>query len=90
MSRSPSLVYFEHTPFCIGPVPVPLYLLPIRISLYSQFLYLSFSLRFESPSSPTPNALLWDLDLGTVEAAPYVELRTASPLQPPTLEDVHL
>ena len=44
MSRSPSLVYFEHTPFCIGPVPVPLYLLTIRISLYSLFLYLCFSL----------------------------------------------
>ena len=40
----PSLVYFEHTPFCIGPVPVPLYLLPIRNSLYSLFLYICFSL----------------------------------------------
>ncbi|KAJ3845998.1 hypothetical protein EV368DRAFT_89748 [Lentinula lateritia] len=34
--------------------------------------------------SPTPNALLWDLDLGNVEATPYVKLRAASPLQPPT------
>ncbi|KAJ3870601.1 hypothetical protein F5051DRAFT_447438 [Lentinula edodes] len=33
---------------------------------------------------------LWDLDLGNVEATPYVKLRAASPLQPPTLEDVHL
>ncbi|KAJ3911099.1 hypothetical protein F5877DRAFT_86479 [Lentinula edodes] len=44
----------------------------------------------ESPSSPTPNALFWDLDLGNVEATPYIELRAASPLQPPTLKDVHL
>ncbi|KAJ3804133.1 hypothetical protein F5876DRAFT_83715 [Lentinula aff. lateritia] len=36
-----------------------------------------------------PNALLRDLDLGNVEATSYVELRIASPLQPPTLEDVH-
>ncbi|KAJ4464559.1 hypothetical protein C8J55DRAFT_562373 [Lentinula edodes] len=36
-----------------------------------------------------PNALLWDLDLGNIEATSYVELRIASPLQPPTLEDVH-
>ncbi|KAJ3885375.1 hypothetical protein GG344DRAFT_82775 [Lentinula edodes] len=42
MSPSPSLVYFEHTPFCIGPVPVPLYLLTIQISLYSLFCYLCF------------------------------------------------
>ncbi|KAJ3887289.1 hypothetical protein GG344DRAFT_80872 [Lentinula edodes] len=42
--NAPSLVYIEHTPFCIGPVPVPLYLLTIQISLYSLFLYLSFSL----------------------------------------------
>ncbi|KAJ3911011.1 hypothetical protein F5877DRAFT_86627 [Lentinula edodes] len=33
-----------------------------------------------------PNALFWDLDLGNVEATPYVELRAASPLQPPTLK----
>ncbi|KAJ3803752.1 hypothetical protein F5876DRAFT_84527 [Lentinula aff. lateritia] len=32
---------------------------------------------------------LRDLDLGNVKAASYVELRTASPLQPPTLEGVH-
>ncbi|KAJ3876072.1 hypothetical protein F5051DRAFT_441837 [Lentinula edodes] len=30
-----------------------------------------------------------DLDLGNVEATPHVELHTASPLPPPTLEDVH-
>ncbi|KAJ3884938.1 hypothetical protein GG344DRAFT_83320 [Lentinula edodes] len=33
---------------------------------------------------------LWDLDLGNVEATPYVKLRAASPLQPPTLKDIHL
>ncbi|KAJ4495005.1 hypothetical protein C8J55DRAFT_554614 [Lentinula edodes] len=38
--------------------------------------------------SPTPNALLWDLNLGNVEATPYIELRAASPLLLPTLEDV--
>ncbi|KAJ4492150.1 hypothetical protein C8J55DRAFT_556587 [Lentinula edodes] len=32
---------------------------------------------------------LWDLDLGNAEATPYIELRAASPLPPPTLEDVH-
>ncbi|KAJ3884372.1 hypothetical protein GG344DRAFT_84126 [Lentinula edodes] len=32
---------------------------------------------------------LQDLDLGNVEAIPHVELRIASPLPPPTLEDVH-
>ncbi|KAJ3803485.1 hypothetical protein F5876DRAFT_85238 [Lentinula aff. lateritia] len=32
--------------------------------------------------------LLWDLDLGNIEATPYVELRIASPLIPPTLGDV--
>ncbi|KAJ3808700.1 hypothetical protein F5876DRAFT_78473 [Lentinula aff. lateritia] len=37
-----------------------------------------------------PNALLWDLNPGNVEATPYIELRAASPLQPPTLEDIHL
>ncbi|KAJ3886375.1 hypothetical protein GG344DRAFT_81785 [Lentinula edodes] len=30
-----------------------------------------------------------DLNLGNVEATPHVELCTASPLPPPTLEDVH-
>ncbi|KAJ4493133.1 hypothetical protein C8J55DRAFT_556115 [Lentinula edodes] len=37
-----------------------------------------------------PNTVLWDFGLGNVEATPYVKLRAASPLQPPTLEDVHL
>ncbi|KAJ3806685.1 hypothetical protein F5876DRAFT_80436 [Lentinula aff. lateritia] len=36
-----------------------------------------------------PKALLRDLDLGNVEATSYVELHVASPLQPPTLEDIH-
>ncbi|KAJ3884289.1 hypothetical protein GG344DRAFT_84267 [Lentinula edodes] len=35
------------------------------------------------PFSPTPKRF------GNVEATPHVELRTASPLPPPTLEDVH-
>ncbi|KAJ3929383.1 MAG: hypothetical protein NXY57DRAFT_963672 [Lentinula lateritia] len=35
--------YILNTPLNIGPVPVPLYLLPIRNSLYSLFLYLCFS-----------------------------------------------
>ncbi|KAJ3898335.1 hypothetical protein F5879DRAFT_994908 [Lentinula edodes] len=35
-------------------------------------------------------ALLWDLSLGNVEATSYVKLLVASPLPPPTLEDVHL
>ncbi|KAH7874978.1 uncharacterized protein C8R40DRAFT_1171077 [Lentinula edodes] len=38
--------------------------------------------------TPTPTALLWDLDLGNVEATPYVKLGTASPSPPPPLEDV--
>ncbi|KAJ4471225.1 hypothetical protein C8R41DRAFT_924600 [Lentinula lateritia] len=36
-----------------------------------------------------PNALLRDLDLGNVEATSYAEPHIASPLQPPTLKDVH-
>ncbi|KAJ3911585.1 hypothetical protein F5877DRAFT_85773 [Lentinula edodes] len=43
-------------------------------------------------TSFTPTRLLRklrDLDLGNVEATPHVELRIASPLPPPTLEDVH-
>ncbi|KAJ3915554.1 hypothetical protein F5877DRAFT_69804 [Lentinula edodes] len=55
-----------------GPVPVPLYLLPIRISLYSQFL--------STLSKPSE---LRDLDLSNIEATSYIELRTASPLPPP-------
>ncbi|KAJ4466169.1 hypothetical protein C8J55DRAFT_565896 [Lentinula edodes] len=42
-------------------------------------------------TSFTPTRLLRklrDLDLGNVEATSHVELRTASPLPPPTLEDV--
>ncbi|KAJ3858821.1 hypothetical protein EV359DRAFT_87160 [Lentinula novae-zelandiae] len=51
--------------------------------------------RLGEPTSPkppkAPQALhkLRDLDLGNVEATPYVELHTASPLLPPTLADVH-
>ncbi|KAJ3870832.1 hypothetical protein F5051DRAFT_447068 [Lentinula edodes] len=37
-----------------------------------------------------PTALLWDLSLGNIKATSYVELLVASPLPPPTLEDVHL
>ncbi|KAJ3804917.1 hypothetical protein F5876DRAFT_82426 [Lentinula aff. lateritia] len=50
-------------------------------------------LPFGEPTSPKPPRApqllhkLWDLDLGNVEAIPYVELRTASPLLPPPLED---
>ncbi|KAJ3870915.1 hypothetical protein F5051DRAFT_446930 [Lentinula edodes] len=40
--------------------------------------------------SPTPNTVLWDLNLGNIKATTYVELCAASPLQPPTLKDVHL
>ncbi|KAH7872217.1 uncharacterized protein C8R40DRAFT_1173947 [Lentinula edodes] len=29
--------------------------------------------------------LLWDLDLGNIEASHYVQLRAASPLPPPPL-----
>ncbi|KAJ3847166.1 hypothetical protein EV368DRAFT_88050 [Lentinula lateritia] len=36
-----------------------------------------------------PLRKLRDLDLSNVEATPRVELRVASPLPPPTLEDVH-
>ncbi|KAJ3884127.1 hypothetical protein GG344DRAFT_84528 [Lentinula edodes] len=42
------------------------------------------------PRAPQLLFKLWDLDLGNVKATPYVQLRTTSPLQPPTLEDVHL
>ncbi|KAJ3859747.1 hypothetical protein EV359DRAFT_86070 [Lentinula novae-zelandiae] len=37
-----------------------------------------------------PNALLWDPDLGNVEATPYIELRAASPLPPlsPSFRDL--
>ncbi|KAJ3911025.1 hypothetical protein F5877DRAFT_86611 [Lentinula edodes] len=37
-----------------------------------------------------PPPTLWDLSLGNVEATSYVKLLAASPLPPPTLEDVHL
>ncbi|KAJ3803725.1 hypothetical protein F5876DRAFT_84593 [Lentinula aff. lateritia] len=38
--------------------------------------------------TPPPSLLeLWDIDLGNVEATPYVELHVASPLIPPPLED---
>ncbi|KAJ4463614.1 hypothetical protein C8R41DRAFT_927319 [Lentinula lateritia] len=57
----------------------------------------AFTSRLSNPklTSPTPPRAppllpkLRDLDLGNIEAASYIELRTASPLQPPTLEDVH-
>ncbi|KAJ3916085.1 hypothetical protein F5877DRAFT_81239 [Lentinula edodes] len=50
------------------------------------------SLRAPSNITKAPqrlNALLRDLDLSNIEATPHVELRIASPLPPPTLEDVH-
>ncbi|KAJ3803576.1 hypothetical protein F5876DRAFT_84989 [Lentinula aff. lateritia] len=53
------------------------------VLLFTSRTYLSSAATSRNPS------LLRDLDLGNVEAASYVELRTASPLQPPTLEDVH-
>ncbi|KAJ3912740.1 hypothetical protein F5877DRAFT_84496 [Lentinula edodes] len=41
-------------------------------------------------SQPPPNLLkLWDLDLGNVEAPPYVQLHATSPLPPPLLEDAN-
>ncbi|KAJ3804629.1 hypothetical protein F5876DRAFT_82852 [Lentinula aff. lateritia] len=48
----------------------------------------------DEPTSPKPPQApqvlheLWGLDLGNVEAIPYVKLHAASPLLPPTLEDV--
>ncbi|KAJ3809421.1 hypothetical protein F5876DRAFT_77788 [Lentinula aff. lateritia] len=48
---------------------------------------------FGEPTSPEPPRApqllhkLWDLTLGNVKAIPYVELRVASPLPPPPLED---
>ncbi|KAJ3804569.1 hypothetical protein F5876DRAFT_82944 [Lentinula aff. lateritia] len=51
---------------------------------------------FGEPTSPKPLQApqvlheLRDLDLANVEAIPYVELRIASPLPPPMLEDVRL
>ncbi|KAJ3910977.1 hypothetical protein F5877DRAFT_86686 [Lentinula edodes] len=33
--------------------------------------------------------LLWDLNLGNVEAIPYIKLCVTSPLLPPPLEDVN-
>ncbi|KAJ3806676.1 hypothetical protein F5876DRAFT_80453 [Lentinula aff. lateritia] len=50
---------------------------------------------FGEPTSPKPPQApqllhkLWDLDLGNVEAIPYVKLCVASPLLPPPLEDVN-
>ncbi|KAJ4492085.1 hypothetical protein C8J55DRAFT_556477 [Lentinula edodes] len=41
------------------------------------------------PRAPQLLRKLWDLDVGNVEAAPHIELRIASPLPPPTLEDDH-
>ncbi|KAJ4467160.1 hypothetical protein C8J55DRAFT_565415 [Lentinula edodes] len=41
------------------------------------------------PRAPQLLRKLRDLDLGNVEATPHVELRIASPLPPPTLEDDH-
>ncbi|KAJ3858408.1 hypothetical protein EV359DRAFT_87795 [Lentinula novae-zelandiae] len=38
------------------------------------------------PRAPPTAHKLWDLNLGNVEATPYVELRIASPLLPPPLE----
>ncbi|GAW00502.1 hypothetical protein LENED_002026 [Lentinula edodes] len=49
-------------------------------------------MRKTSPNPPQAPYLLhelWDLDLGNVEATPYLKLRVTSPLPPPTLEDVH-
>ncbi|KAJ3884928.1 hypothetical protein GG344DRAFT_83334 [Lentinula edodes] len=43
----------------------------------------------QQSDSPTPTALLRDLDLSNVETTPHVEPRIASPLPPTTLEDVH-
>ncbi|KAJ3803667.1 hypothetical protein F5876DRAFT_84755 [Lentinula aff. lateritia] len=51
---------------------------------------------FGEPTSPKPPQApqvlheLRDLDLANVEAIPYIELRIASPLLPPMLEDVRL
>ncbi|KAH7870397.1 uncharacterized protein C8R40DRAFT_1175661 [Lentinula edodes] len=45
-----------------------------------------------SDTSPSPSLLLRklrDLYLSNVEATPHIELRIASPLPPPTLEDAH-
>ncbi|KAJ3886480.1 hypothetical protein GG344DRAFT_81677 [Lentinula edodes] len=36
-----------------------------------------------------PNALLWDLDPSNIKATSHVEPHIASPLPPPTLEDIH-
>ncbi|KAJ3804281.1 Hsp70 protein-domain-containing protein [Lentinula aff. lateritia] len=41
----------------------------------------------EPPQAPQVLHKLRDLDLGNVEATPYVELRAASPLPPPLLEN---
>ncbi|KAJ3805982.1 hypothetical protein F5876DRAFT_81174 [Lentinula aff. lateritia] len=42
------------------------------------------------PQAPQVLHKLRDLDLANVEAIPYVKLCIASPLLPPTLEDIHL
>ncbi|KAJ3884514.1 hypothetical protein GG344DRAFT_83909 [Lentinula edodes] len=42
-----------------------------------------------APQCAQAPAWLRDLDLGNVEATSYIKLRTASPLPPPTLEDIH-
>ncbi|KAJ3872092.1 hypothetical protein F5051DRAFT_445527 [Lentinula edodes] len=46
-----------------------------------------------SPKPPQAPQVLHkprDLDLGNVEAIPYIELHTTSPLLPPMLEDIRL
>ncbi|KAJ3911015.1 hypothetical protein F5877DRAFT_86623 [Lentinula edodes] len=57
------------------------------VPLFTSHTYLS-----SSATSPSPSLLprkLWDLNLSNVEATPHVKPRIASPLPPPTLEDVH-
>ncbi|KAJ4466614.1 hypothetical protein C8J55DRAFT_565611 [Lentinula edodes] len=88
MSSPCPFVPATYTEFSLLSISLSLFLSTLVYCLYDPIHAFTSCLSnpSESPSSPTPTTL--DLNLGNVEATSHVKPRIASPLPPPTLEDI--